>query len=124
MLIKRVSQWQNNFRSMITINSENRMKLATLLSLVFIPFFFTSISFAKEEVRKLQTTGIFIENEKGALVFTDDEDKKKYYAFNKGAKEKVGELIDQKVKVNAKVKKKDGAKITLITYIVSVKSVK
>ena len=100
------------------------MKLATLLSLVFIPFFFTSISFAKEEVRKLQTTGIFIENEKGALVFTDDEDKKKYYAFNKGAKEKVGELIDQKVKVNAKVKKKDGAKITLITYIVSVKSVK
>jgi len=99
------------------------MKLATLLSLVLIPFFFTSISYAKEEVSKLQTTGIFIKNEKGTLVFTDDEDKKKYYAFNKGTKEKVGELIDQKVKLLAKVKKKVGAKITLMTYIISIKPV-
>ena len=99
------------------------MKLATLLSLVLIPFFFTSISYAKEEVSKLQTTGIFIKNEKGTLVFTDDEDKKKYYSFNKGTKEKVGELIDQKVKLLAKVKKKVGAKISLMTYIISIKPV-
>ncbi len=49
--------------------------------------------------------------------------KKKYYAFNKGTKEKVGELIDQKVKLLAKVKKKVGAKISLMTYIISIKPV-
>ncbi|MDA9118546.1 hypothetical protein N9J83_00225 [Opitutales bacterium] len=99
------------------------MKLHTLLSFLLTAFFIPSFSYAKEEVSKLQTTGIFIKNEKGTLVFTDDEDKIKYYAFNKGTKEKVGELIDQKVKLLAKVKKKVGAKITLMTYIISIKPV-
>ena len=54
---------------------------------------------------------------------TDDADKKKYYGFNKGVKEKVGDMVGKKVKLNAKVKKKEGAKITLMTYIVSVKAV-
>ena len=71
-----------------------------------------------------QTTGTFVKNEKGALVFTDDADKKKYYGFNKGVKEKVGDLVGKKVKLNAKVKKKEGAKITLMTYVVSVQAVK
>ena len=99
------------------------MKLHTLLSFLLTAFFIPSLSYAKEEVSKLQTTGIFIKNEKGTLVFTDDEDKIKYYAFNKGTKEKVGELIDQKVKLLAKVKKKVGAKISLMTYIISIKPV-
>ena len=50
--------------------------------------------------------------------------RKKYYGFNKGVKEKVGELVGKKVKLNAKVKKKEGAKITLMTYVVSVQAVK
>ena len=54
----------------------------------------------------------------------ENKDKKKYYAFNKGTKEKVGDLTDKKVKIIAKIKKKEGAKITLMTYIVSVKPVK
>tara|TARA_A100001015_G_scaffold109846_1_gene121911 strand:- start:166 stop:345 length:180 start_codon:yes stop_codon:yes gene_type:complete len=58
------------------------------------------------------------------LVFTDDADKKKYFGFNKGVKEKVGDLIDQKVKLHAKVKRKEGAKFTSINYVVSVKPVK
>ena len=91
--------------------------------IILLSFLLTSLSYANEGVSKLQTTGIFIKNEKGTLVFTDDEDKKKYYAFNKGTKEKVGELIDQKVKLLAKVKKKVGAKITLMTYIISIKPV-
>ena len=99
------------------------MKLHTLLSFLLTAFFIPSLSYAKEEVSKLQTTGIFIKNEKGTLVFTDDEDKKKYYAFIKGTKEKVGEWIDQKVKLLAKVKKKVGAKISLMTYIISIKPV-
>ena len=123
MLIKRVKQSRINFRLTLTITYQKSMRFITLLSLVLIPFLFTSFSYAKEEISKLQTTGIFSKNEKGALVFTDGEDKKKYYAFIKGTKEKVGGLIDQKVKINAKVKKKDGAKITLLTYIVSVKPV-
>lgn len=123
MLIKRVKQSRINFRLTLTIIYQKSMRFITLLSLVLIPFLFTSFSYAKEEVSKLQTTGIFIKNEKGTLVFTDDEDKKKYYAFNKGTKEKVGELIDQKVKLLAKVKKKVGAKITLMTYIISIKPV-
>ena len=99
------------------------MKFIILLSFVLISFRFTSLTYANEEISKLQTTGIFSKNEKGVFVFTDGEDEKKYYAFNKGTKDKVGGLIDQKVKINAKVKKKDGAKITLLTYIVSVKPV-
>jgi hypothetical protein len=54
------------------------MKFITLLSFVLISFLFTSFSCANEEISKLQTTGIFSKNEKGALVFTDGEDEKKY----------------------------------------------
>jgi len=39
-------------------------------------------------------------------------------------KEKVGDMLNKKVKLKAKIKKKEGAKITLMTYIVSVKPVK
>jgi hypothetical protein len=39
-------------------------------------------------------------------------------------KEKVGDMLNKKVKLKAKVKKKEGAKISLITYIVSVKPIK
>jgi hypothetical protein len=53
------------------------MKFIILLSFVLISFRFTSLTYAKEEISKLQTTGIFSKNEKGVLVFTDDEDEKK-----------------------------------------------
>ena len=39
-------------------------------------------------------------------------------------KKKVGDMLNKKVKLKAKIKKKEGAKITLMTYIVSVKPVK
>ena len=97
------------------------MNRITLLSLLTLGAFFSSFGFAAEETVKLQATGTFTKNEKGALVFTDDKDKKKYYAFNKGTKEKVGYQTGKKVKIIAKIKKKQGAKITLMTYIVSVK---
>jgi len=100
------------------------MKRFIFLSLLSVGMLFSSFSFAQEEAVKLQTTGTFVKNEKGALVFTDDADKKKYYGFNKGVKEKVGDLVGKKVKLNAKVKKKEGAKITLMTYVVSVQAVK
>ena len=93
------------------------------LSLLSFGLLVSSFSFAQDETTKLQTTGVFVKNDKGALVFTDDADKKKYYGFNKGVKEKVGAMVGKKVKLNAKVKKKEGAKITLMTYIVSVKAV-
>jgi len=96
----------------------------------FIFLFVTSIgiicstfSFALEEAIKLETTGIFKKNDKGVLILTDDTDKKKYYGFNKGVNEKVGDLVGEKVNVNARVKKKEGAKITLMTYIVAVNPV-
>ena len=82
-----------------------------------------TFSFAQEEAIKLQTTGIFKKNEKGVLIFTDDTDKKKYYGFNKGVNEKVGDMVGEKVNINARVKKKEGAKITLMTYIVAVNSI-
>tara|TARA_B100000945_G_C20051363_1_gene443672 strand:- start:168 stop:476 length:309 start_codon:yes stop_codon:yes gene_type:complete len=100
------------------------MNRLILLFLLCIAIPAPSFSFAEEEATKLQTTGVFIKNDKGALVFTDDEDKKKYYGFNKGVKEKVGDLVEKKVQLHAKVKKKEGAKITLMTYIVSVKPIK
>ena len=100
------------------------MNRITLLSLLSLGTFFSSFSFAAEEAIKLQATGTFTKNEKGALVYTDDKDEKKYYAFNKGTKEKVGDQTDKKVKIIAKIKKKEGAKIALMTYIVSVKPVK
>ena len=53
------------------------MKFIILLSFVLIYFRFTSLTYANEEISKLQTTGIFSKNEKGVLVFTDDEDEKK-----------------------------------------------
>ena len=46
--------------------------------IILLSFLLTSLSYAKEEISKLQTTGIFSKNEKGALVFTDGEDEKKY----------------------------------------------
>ena len=94
------------------------------LSLLSLGMLLSSLSFAQEEATKLQTTGVFIKNDKGHLVFTDDADKKKYFGFNKGVKEKVGDLIDPKVKLHAKVKRKEGAKFTSINYVVSVKPVK
>jgi hypothetical protein len=100
------------------------MNRFTVLSLLALGAFFSSLGFAAEESAKLQATGTFVKNDKGALVFTDDKDKKKYYAFNKGTKEKVGDMVGKKVKIHAKIKKKDGAKITLMTFIVSVKPVK
>ena len=100
------------------------MNRITLLSLLTLGAFFSNFGFTAEEVIKLQATGTFTKNEKGALIFTDDKNKKKYYAFNKGTKEKVGDLTDKKVKIIAKIKKKEGAKITLMTYIVSVKPVR
>ena len=99
------------------------MNRITLLALLALGAFFANLGFA-QEAKTLDATGKFIKNEKGALVFTDDKDKKKYYAFNKGTKEKVGDLTGKKVKIIAKIKKKEGAKITLMTYIVSVKPVK
>jgi hypothetical protein len=78
MLIKRVKQFRINFRLTFTITYEKSMKFITLLSFVLISFLFTSFSCANEEISKLQTTGIFSKNEKGALVFTDGEDEKKY----------------------------------------------
>ena len=59
-------------------------------------------SFAQEKATKLQTTGIFEENEKDALLFTNDQDKKKHYGYNMGVKEKVGNLVGKKVKLIAK----------------------
>ena len=100
------------------------MNRITLLSLLTLGAFFSSFGFAAEEAVKLQATGTFTKNEKGALVFTDDKDKKKYYAFNKGTKEKVGDLTDKKVKIIAKIKKQEDAKITLMTHIVPLKPVK
>ena len=100
----------------------NRFIFPSLL--LYVGIFLSSFSFAEEEATKLQTTGVFIKNEKGHLVFTDDADKKKYFGFNKGVKEKVGDLIDQKVKLHAKVKRKEGAKFTSINYVVSVKPAK
>lgn len=98
----------------------NRFIFISIISLVVIC---TSFSFVNEEAIKLQTTGIFKKNEKGVLIFTDDADNKKYYGFNNGVNEKVGDLVGKKVNINARVKKKEGAKITLMTYIVAVNSV-
>ena len=94
-----------------------------LLSILSLGILISSFSFAQEETVKLQSTGIFKKNEKGVLIFTDDADKKKYYGFNKGVHEKVGDLVGKKVDLNARVKKKEGAKITLLIYIVSINSI-
>jgi hypothetical protein len=112
---------ENKILKTLTQNNMNRF---TLLSLLALGAFFASFGYAAEEASKLQATGVFVKNDKGALVFTDDADKKKYYGFNKGVKEKVGDLVGKKVKLNAKIKKKEGAKITLMTFVVSVKPVK
>ena len=68
----------------------NRLIFLSLLSLGILH---SSFSFAQEKATKLQTTGIFEENEKDALLFTNDQDKKKHYGYNKGVKEKVGNLV-------------------------------
>jgi hypothetical protein len=99
------------------------MNRITLLALLALGAFFANLGFA-EEAKTLEVTGKFIKNDKGAVIFTDDADKKKYYGFNDGVKEKVSDMLNKKVKLKAKVKKKEGAKITLITFIVSVKPVK
>jgi len=44
------------------------MKFIILSSFVLISFLFTSLSYANEEISKLQTTGISSKNEKGVLV--------------------------------------------------------
>ena len=81
-------------------------------------------AFIEEKAKKLQTTGIFRINKKGVLVFTDDANGKTYHCFNKGVKEKVAGLIDRKVKLDARFRNRNGAKITFMTYIVSVKVIK
>ncbi len=85
--------------------------------------FFANLGFA-QDAKTLEAVGQFIKNDKGAYVFTDESDKKKYYGFNEGVKKKVGDMLDKKVKLKAKVKKKEGAKITLMTYVVSIREVK
>jgi hypothetical protein len=99
------------------------MNRITLLALLALGAFFANLGFA-QEAKTLDATGKFIKNDKGAFIFTDDADKKKYYGFNDGVKKKVGDMLNKKVKLKAKIKKKEGAKITLMTYIVSVKPVK
>ena len=81
-------------------------------------------AFIEEKAKKLQTTGIFRINKKGVHVFTDDANGKMYHCFNKGVKEKVTGLIDRKVKLDARFRNRNGAKITFMTYIVSVKVIK
>ena len=100
------------------------MNRLIFLSFISLGILCSSASFAKEEAVKLQTSGVFKKNEKGVLIFTDDADTKKYYGFNEGVKKKVGDLVGKKVNLVARVKKKEGAKITLMTYIVSVNPVK
>lgn len=80
-------------------------------------------AFKEEKAKKLQTTGIFRINKKGALVFTDDANGEKYYGFNRGVKDKVGDLIDRKVELDARFRNRNGAKITFMTYIVSVEEI-
>lgn len=99
------------------------MNRITLLAHLALGAFFANLGFA-QEAKTLDATGKFIKNDKGAVIFTDDADKKKYYGFNDGVKKKVGDILNKKVKLKAKIKKKEGAKITLMTYIVSVKPVK
>ncbi len=99
------------------------MNKISLIITIALAAFLTSVGFAAEEAQKLQATGIFVKNEKGAMVFTDDKDKKKYYAFNKTAVKKVSTHAGKKVKINARVKKKEGAKISLITWVGSIKPV-
>mgnify|MGYP001163803828 FL=1 len=101
------------------------MNRITLLALLALGAFFANLGFA-QEAKTLDATGKFTKSNQryGAVIFTDDADKKKYYGFNDGVKKKVGDMLNKKVKLKAKIKKKEGAKITLMTYIVSVKPVK
>ena len=68
----------------------NRLIFQSLLSTGIL---YSSFSFAQEKATKLQTNGIFDINEKGALLFPNDQDKKKHNGYNKGVKEKVGNLV-------------------------------
>ena len=100
-----------------------KMNRITFLALLALGAFFANPGFA-QEAKTLEATGKFIKNDKGAVVFTDDADKKRYYGFNDGVKKKVGDMLNKKVNLKAKVKKKEGAKITLMTYVVSIKEAK
>ena len=100
-----------------------KMNRITFLALLALGAFFANPGFA-QEAKTLEATGKFIKNDKGAFVFTDDADKKRYYGFNDGVKKKVGDMLNKKVNLKAKVKKKEGAKITLMTYVVSIKEAK
>tara|TARA_B100001057_G_scaffold396480_1_gene406283 strand:- start:696 stop:1064 length:369 start_codon:yes stop_codon:yes gene_type:complete len=100
-----------------------KMNRITLLALLALGAFFANLGFA-QEAKTLEATGKFIKNDKGAVVFTDDADKKRYYGFNDGVKKKVGDMLNKKVNLKAKVKKKEGAKITLMTFVVSIKEAK
>ena len=72
------------------------MNRITLLALLALGAFFANLGFA-QEAKTLEATGKFIKNDKGAVVFTDDADKKRYYGFNDGVKEKVGDMFNKKV---------------------------
>ena len=100
-----------------------KMNRITFLALLALGAFFANPGFA-QEAKTLEATGKFIKNDKGAVVFTDDADKKRYYGFNDGVKKKVGDMLNKKANLKAKVKKKEGAKITLMTYDVSIKEAK
>ena len=99
------------------------MNRITFLALLALGAFCTNLGFA-QEAKTLEATGKFIKNDKGAVVFTNDADKKRYYGFNDGVKKKEGDKLNKKVNLKAKVKKKEGAKITLMTYVVSIKEAK
>jgi hypothetical protein len=98
----------------------NRISFFALFSLAV---FFTTSTFAAEENQKLLTTGVFTENDKGALIFTDDKDGKKYFAVKKVI-EKVGEHKGKKVKINARAKAAKTGKAMLMVYLASIQPAK
>ena len=68
-----------------------------------------------QKFKILQTSGIFKKNSKGMFIFVD-ENERKYFISNKMIKDKIGDMTDEKVKVN----KDNGA--SFLTFIKSVNS--
>ena len=75
----------------------------------------------EQDFKILQTSGIFRKNPKGKFIFAENNGKK-YFVSNKMVKDKVGDMTDQRVQINARFRTSKETGAPFLTFIKSVNS--
>ena len=75
----------------------------------------------EQNFKILQTSGIFKKNSKGIFIFVD-ENERKYFVSNKMIKDKIGDMTNEKLHLNARYRTNKDNGASFLTFIKSVNS--